>query len=241
MKRIIISSALVIVFILTLLFVSSVPENKGRFTVAENGNIVSPDGVEYKLLDDKGVLWYLGDIEFLAYVEGEKKTAVHYHSLYQTGVFSLKSASNDNILIRYRDYYGVSVYRKASLPDFDYSVDNIIRLEDARSDDLSSLDITHVSCGKGIVGKEAVAEFLSEIKKQPTAKEAGLYEMITKPGSNGLLENCLADHFIQGYYAEEPLLVRPFLRHNFNNLAYSLAYDGAEHVLPEEMMNKLKG
>ncbi len=236
------STALAFVLLLVVIFALPACGEKNLFTVAENGNLISPDGVEYKLLAREGELVYLGEIEHVAYIKGEKKTSMHMGNEYETGMFSLISAENDNILIRYQpnnEFY--SIYRKASLPEFDFSTDNIIRLEHVTNSYLGFyLDPAHATCGDGLVGKEAVAEFFAEIKKQPTAKEAGLYDLVTVPGSNGRLENCTVSYSIQGYYSDEPLLVRVFGWHNFNNLAYSIGYDGAEHVFPEDMLKKLE-
>lgn len=243
MKRTLKTTLTLLVILLSFLLLPlSSCESESVFTVAENGNVVSPDGVEYKFLANEGELSYLGELEFVASVKGEDKTSMHMGEDYQTGMFRLKSAENDNILIRVKPnnefYY---IYRKASLPEFDYSISNIIRLEYADSDHGYSSDPAHATCGKGIAGKEAVADFLAEIKNRPTAKDAGLYDLVTVPDSGGMLENCTVSYSIQGYYEDEPLLVHRFTMHNFNDLAYSLGYDGAEHVLPKDMLDKLKG
>ena len=237
-----INTALVFVLLFTLLCVMPACGGKNLFTVAENGNIISPDGVEYKLLAQEGELMFLGEIEFVAPIKGEKKTSIHLGNEYETGMFSLKSAENDNILIRYQpnnEFY--TIYRKASLPEFDFSADNIIRLEYVTKDSYAGAypNPAHATCGNGLVGKEEVKKFFAEIKKQPTSFEAGLYELVRVPNSNGGLKNCYVDYNLQGYYEDEPLLVRKFSIRNFNNIAYAIGYDGAEHVLPEEMLQKV--
>ena len=237
-----IKNALLLVLLFTMLCALPACGEESLFTVAENGNLISPNGVEYKFLAREGELGFLGEIEFVASVKGEKKTSMHLGNEYETGMFSLKSAENDNILIRYQpnnEFY--TIYRKASLPEFDFSTDNIIRLEYVTKDSYAGAypNPAHATCGKGLVGKEEVAKFFAEIKKQPTSFEARLYELVRVPGSNGRLENCYVNYNLQGYYEDEPLLVRKFSIRNFNNIAYAIGYDGAERVLPEEMLQKV--
>lgn len=214
------------------------------FTALENGNIVSPDGVEYSLLANEGILHYLGEREFLCGVKGEEivpqVVEEELQHIYQSGIFSIKGSDSDNILIRKlpnNEWY--SIYRKSDLPQFDFSIDNCIRLEMFSRDALPEERADHVTCGDGITDPAIIAEFLSDVRSQQTADEAGLDELIKLP--DGRLENCYGYAVIYGFFEEEPNLVRKLLIMSYNDLAYSVYLDGEEYVLPEEWLQALLG
>ena len=108
---------------------------------------------------------------------------------YQTGLFSIENDDSHDVLVRHSpDSEWFSLYRKTSLPPFDYSVDNCNRLELVLWKDSTENDIVHSSCGDGISSKEVIEEFLSDVRSQENPREAGVYELITQP--TGMLENC---------------------------------------------------
>ena len=205
----------------------------------ESGNIVSNDGVEYSLLANEGILYYFGDLEFSGSIQGEEKSSQHLGMPYQTGMFAIKNAKNDNILIRHApDNEWFSVYRKASLPAFDYSVDNCIRLEFVSGTGNRSEDAVHTTCGNGITDQSEIAAFLSEVRSQKSPREAGLYDLIQKP--DGMLENCYIYGVIYGFFEEEPNLVVLMAVSSYNDLAYSVSIEGKEYVLPTQWLEKLQ-
>ena len=213
--------------------------NEQLFTINENENIVSPSGVEYSLLANEWLLCYLGDLDFLGSIQGEEKTSQHLELTYQTGMFKIKDADNDNILIRYApNNEWCSIYRKTSLSDFALSVDNCIRLEFIPGIGNEIDDAIHTTCGEGISNQAEISEFLSEIRAQKDPDEAGLYDLVKKP--NGMLENCYLYGIVYGFFKEEPnLAVRMEIR-SYNNLAYSISIDDKEYVLPTEWLQKLE-
>ncbi len=203
------------------------------FTVLENGNILSPKGVEYSFLANEGILSFSEyDIEFLGYVHGETKTSQHLSSVFQTGIFGIKEIYSDipldDILIRrLPDSEWRAIYRKASLPEFDYSVDNCVRLGFASYHD-STLGET------SITDPIEIAAFLSTVRAQPDPREAGLYELIKKP--DGFLENCYLYGAIYGYFEETPFLYVEMQITSYNDLAYSIEIEGKEYVLPQHLL-----
>ena len=214
---------------------------KTVFTENENGNIVSPSGTEYGHLanEEFSSLYYLGDLEFQGSVEGEEKTSQHLGLSYQTGLFSIKNAETDNILIRHlpnNEWF--AVYRKTSLPTFDFSVDNCIRLELVSGSGNISDDGIHATCGDGITDKSEIAEFLYDVRSQKDPHEAGLYELVTKP--DGWYENCYVYAVIYGFFEDEPNLAVRMNVTSFNDLAYSVSIEEKEYVLPEEWLEKLQ-
>ena len=116
--------ALCLIFVLLILLCGC--SHDLRFTRNENGNLVSSSGVEYAHIATEGIdsLTYLGKLEFCGRVRGEKRTFRHLSETFQTGMFSIKDAENDNILIRYfPNNECFSIYRKTSLPPCDFTVD----------------------------------------------------------------------------------------------------------------------
>ena len=228
---------LCLVFLLVILLCGCSQDNV--FTKKENGNIISDSGVEYAHLANEGVLYYLGDLEFVGSIEGEEKTSRHLGLSYQTGMFAIKDADNDNILIRHApDNEWFSVYRKTSLPSFVFSVDNCIRLEFVSGIGNTESDVTHTTCGDGIVEASEIAEFLSDVRSQKDPCEAGLYDLIMKP--DGMFENCYVYGVVYGFFAEEPNLVVRLDVTSYNDLAYSISIDDKEYVLPVEWLQKLE-
>lgn len=215
------------------------------FTALENGDIVSPDGVKYSLLaSELNGTYYLGEREFICGVKGEEIVPLgveeELRHIYQSGIFSIKGSDSDNILIRKlpnNEWY--SIYRKSSLPEFDFGVDNCNRLELVSGTGNTEEDAPHTTCGDGITDPAIIAEFLSDIRSQQTADEAGLDELIKLP--DGRLENCYGYAVIYGFFEEESNVVRKLLIMSYNDLAYSVYLDGEEYVLPEEWLQALLG
>ena len=214
------------------------PTKEDTFTKNENGNIVSNSGVEYTHLANEGVLYYLGDLDFIGSIQGEEKSSQHLGLSYQTGMFAIKGADNDNILIRRApDNEWFSIYRKTSLPSLDFVVDNCIRFEYVSGIGNTESDVTHTTCGDGIVEASEIAEFLSDVRSQKDPREAGLYDLIKKP--DGMLENYYVYGVVYGFFEEEPNLAVRMDITSYNDLAYSISIDGKEYVLPAEWLQKL--
>ncbi len=181
----------------------------------------------------------MGDLAFVGSVQGEEKTSQHLGLSYQTGMFAIKDADTDNILIRYTpDNEWFAIYRKASLPNFDFSVDNCIRLEFVSGIGYIEEDAVHTTCGDGITDRSEISTFLSEIRMQKDPREAGLYDLIQKP--DGMWENCYAYGVIYGFFAEEPNLAVRMNITSYNDLAYSISIEDKEYVLPAEWLQKLE-
>ena len=201
--------------------------------------MISSSGIEYVHLANEGRLYYLGELEFLNGVKGEPKTTKHLSTTYKTGMFAIKNAETDNILIRhYSDSEWDGIYRKASLPPFDFSVDNCIRLELVSVAEDYEKDSIHSTCGHGITDKTEIASFLSDVRSQKGPTEAGLYDLIKKP--DGSLTKCYTKAVIYGYFAEEPNLVIRIPITSFNDMAYSISIEDSDYILPETWLQKLK-
>lgn len=208
------------------------------FTAKENNNIANVSGIEYKHIAYEGVLYYLGEIEFVGGIQGETKTTDLSGVTEQNGMFAIKGSQTDNILIRHLpDNEWFAVYRKASLPDFDFSVDNCIRLEFIAGSSFPR-DTTHISCGEGIATKAEIGAFLAEVRSQKSPEEAGLYDMVRKP--DGMLENCYLYGYLCGFFAEEPNLAVFMEIFSYNDLAFSVAIEGKTYVLPESWLQQFQ-
>ena len=156
--------------------------------------------------------------------------------------FATKGDEEKNVLLRLpSDSEWGSIYRKASLPTFDLSVDNCARLELVFGNHMETYrkKREHAACGEGVTDRGEIAEILSEIREQKSAKEAGLYKMIRN--SDGYLENCYICGVVFGFFEEEPGIVLIMQVQSFNDLAYSIKLEGKEYVLPEKVLQKLQG
>lgn len=214
-------------------------ENTAVLANNENGDSINVSGSEYIHLANEGKLYYLGELDFVCGIQGEDETSEHGGMQYQTGMFAVKNASNDNILVRHApNNEWFSIYRKASLPSFDFSIDNCNRLELVFGGTLAENGGEHVLCNGGISDKAEIATFLSEIRAQDDPRKAGLYDMIKKP--DGMLENCYVYGEIYGFFEEEPNLAIKMQITSFNDLAYSVSIGDDEYVLPESWLNKLE-
>ncbi len=214
-------------------------EETAVFIKKENGNFTSTSGIEYSLLANGGIIYYLGDLEFSGGILGEEKTSQHLVSTYRTGMFKIKDTDNDNILIRRApNNEWFSVYRKTSLSDFDFSVDNCIRLEFVSGIGNIHDDIVHTTCQDGISDQDEIDKFLSEIRMQEDPREAGLYDMIKQP--DGRLENCYVYGVVYGFFEEEPNLALKMQITSYNDLAYSISMRERDYVLPKEWLEKLQ-
>ena len=224
--------------ILLLSGCSQTEEDLFRFN--KDGNLVSPAGVEYTYLtNEEEGFCCLGNFEFAGSVEGEEKTSQHLSNSYQTGIFAIKGAENDNLLIRQAPKNEwKSIYRKASLSAFDISVDHCIRLKlisgrgEAAKDDINSIS------EDGITERSEVTAFLSEVRMQKDPEEAGLYDLVRK--SDGMFENCYEYGVVYGFFEEEPDLAFLMPVTSYNDLAYSISIGDKAYVLPSEWLQKLE-
>lgn len=230
MKRFI---CLLTVLIMILCGCQSASNN--TFTISDNGNIVSENGTEYAFLANEGILYYFGDLEFVGSVRGEPKTAKIMGISYQMGMFKIIGAENDNILVRYVPSEWCAIYRKASLPTFDFSVDNCIRLEFILGSGYIR-DAVHTTCGDGITDKSEISDFLSDVRMQENPHDAGLYDLVRQP--DGRLENCYECGVIYGFFDEEPNVAIAMPVTSYNDLAYSVTIGGEQYVLPEEWFQR---
>lgn len=201
-------------------------------------DLINVSGVDYSYFATEGFLYYLGELEFVGRIPGEEKYLRHLGSKTKTGMYAIKNSENRDVLIRITpDSEWFYFYRKASLPEFDFSVDNCVRLEFVKGKDLFEHDIAHASCGDGITDKAEIAAFLSEIRKQKDPNEAGLYDLAKNP--DGKFENCYTYGAIYGFFAEEPYLITRMDIRSYNDLAYSIEVDNKEYVLPKELLQKI--
>lgn len=213
--------------------------NDNVFTKAESGNLVNASGVEYAHLANEGILYYLGNLEFQGSIKGEEKTSQHLDYSYQTGLFALKNDETNNILIRHApDNEWFSIYRNSSLPPFDFSVDNCIRLELVSGVGNTENDAIHTTCGDGVVDTLEIAEFLSDVRSQKDPREAGLYDLVKM--LDGMSENCYIFAVIYGFFKDEPNIVIRMDITSYNDLAYSVSIEGKEYVLPNEWVQRLQ-
>ena len=209
------------------------------FTKTEDGNLISASGTEYEHLANETDLHYLGDLVFQGGVEGEPEASQHLGVSYQTGLFSIKNAETDNILVRRTpNNEWFSIYRKTSLPPFDFSADNCTRLELVLGIGDIENDGIHTTCGDGISNRSVITEFLSDVRSQTDPREAGLYDLIKKP--DGMLENCYIYAVIYGFFEDEPNLAIRMDITSYNDLAYSISIEGKEYVLPETWIQRFQ-
>lgn len=237
MKRIL---AITLLFFLLCGCTQSIQEQENSvFTKTENGNLISAAGVEYSHLANEGVLYYLGELEFVGSIQEEEQTSQHLGLSYQTGMYAIKNSPNDNIFIRYApNNEWFSIYRKSDLPVSDFSVDNCIRLEFVPGIGNQEKASIHVNCNGGIVDKSKITEFFANIRSQKSPREAGLYDFIKQP--NGMLENCYVYGVVYGFFKDEPNLAIRMEITSYNDLAYTISIGESEYVLPELWLEELQ-
>lgn len=201
------------------------------FTETENKSIVASDGSEYTFVGFEYNVQWLGELDFIAHMEGEIETFVHLSSEVKTGMFYVNGERD--VLVRYfPDNEFGAVYVKSGLLESEISLENCIRFVLVR--DLYSSDSETALSTKGITECE---RFLNEIKSGQKAEEAGLYDLVRHP--NGLFENCYIYGYICGIVQEDIDIVIPLMVTSFDDKAYSIRIDDAEYVLPEEWLSEL--
>ena len=204
----------------------------GLFTSPDPKTVVAPDGTEYRFLANEGILCHVGELEFQGSVEGAAEKPDYPGASSRAGMFAVKGDVEQNILIRVfpdSEWYGI--YRKASLPELDVSVDNCSRMVFVSLRQLYSAPDEQLFRGNGITDPEEIRAFLSDLRAQPDPIEAGLYDLITQ--EDGRLLNCYEPGAICCFFDEEPLVFVPLYVTSYNDLAWSVRLDGAAHVLPE--------
>lgn len=195
-------------------------------------------GTDYAYLATEGTLYYLGELEFETGIDGEPESFGHLLGTIQTGLYSIKGAGTDNILIRYRpDNEWAAIYRKSDLPPLDYSADNCCRLEFVKSGFDLIADAVHVSCGDGISDPSVIADFLSDVRRQQTPDQAGLYNLIHS-SDDGFKTICQRG-VIYGFFREEPYVAVRMPVYSYSDQAYSISIEGKDYVLPEKWVGLL--
>lgn len=208
-----------------------------RFTVgiAEGGGgvIVAEDGTEYVLVGTEGALWTLPllETEFLGHIEGEVKSFFHMGVEFKTGMYS--TGGNTDVLQRIHPYSEWhSVYVRSGLLQKEVKTENCIRFVFSKSENGDIL-----RPGRGT---DECERFLREIMDSPTAKEAGLYDLVRQP--NGIFKNCYVYGYVYGILQEDLNVVIPMQILSFDDKAYSIRLNGIsneEYVLSEEWLERL--
>ena len=217
---------------------------KNTFKILRNGNILSPDGIEYSFFANEGWIVVFGEVNFFGRVFLEYPKLHHLGGSRDTGMYTYEISNND-ILFRvqpgneWRTYY-----RKSTLPVLELDAKNCIRYEfvdyrDTHKYDYNyiSPDILHLSNNEGINDSEEIEHFLIELINAKSPEEAGLYEMIRK--ENGLLENCYLIGYVYGYFQEDKNVAIAFRVWSFNDLAYSIDTNFGKYVITKELLEKL--
>ena len=220
---------------------------EGVFVPLPNRRMIAPDGTEYVRLSMESpfVSTFFGSKTFVGRVADDELLPTRW-SPWELGMYSLEGDYNLEILIRVHPRYdNWFFYRKASLPPLDLLVDNCIRFELVRRG--APRDIAHMSCGMGISDIHEAQAFLSDIRSQPTAREAGLHELVTRP--DGRFENLVHYGTVFGFFEDVANLAVPLQIRSFNGEAFSIAYHYIdvhgtpamnERVLPEKWLDILR-
>ena len=219
---------------------SSTTDNTAEISVFsknEKGNLVNEKGIEYEFLAGEAFLECIGELEFVGSVKGEEEFTSHLDGLFKNGMYAIKGAENDNILIRQvPNSEWRAIYRKSSLPKMDYSLENSIRLEFIS--EVYNMSDSHVTCGEGVVDKSTILSFLEDVKAQKSPEEAGLYDLVKQP--NGMLENCYVCGAICAFFEEEPNLAVKMNITSYNDLAYSISIENKSYVLPTKWFKAIQ-
>ena len=216
------------------------PEIFSAFKKTANGNFLSPWDEEYVFLANEGTLYAFDAAgwQFEGGVKGEGKMSRRY------GFFSCKDDENKNVLIRKTDSEWYGIYRKASLPKLDISVDNCSKLQLVYMEGLISyyegtigMDELRWVIGEAVTDPAEISAFLSDVRSQQSPEAAGLYDLIEQ--ENGFLENCYEYGDIYGYFAEEPFVRVSMTVTSYNDLAFSVSIGDRSYVLPEKWLERL--
>lgn len=157
---------------------------------------------------------------------------------FQTGFYSVDGDTTGRFLIR-RSYNSewFSIYRKNSLPSFDYAAENCDRLILLLAKDLKWGQPLYIEHEGGISDKTAITAFCREIRTQEEAGEAGLLNLVKK--SDGTYENVYVYGAVFGLFDEEPNLALKMEILSYNDLAFSKSLEGKAYVLPREWLERL--
>lgn len=213
------------------------------FYETKDGRIISrEDGTEYTFLAFESDLVLLGEYEHAGQLQGEDKYLRHMGFNTLSGIYLPENSDKSSVLERILpncEWY--QIYRDASLPALDTSLDGIVRIEwIGGSLARYYADISHSSCGYGLTG-EKMREFFKAVYASPTADEANLAESIRK--DNGLLENCYVAAYVFGYFEDEPNIALTMEILSYNDTAYtiSLPYEDyyEEYIIPDEWLTEL--
>ena len=200
-----------------------------KFKEIDNKAVVANDGTEYTFVGNEGIVYCFGEWEFIGHIKGEKKQFDHLRSTIKTGMYSVNGGRD--VLVRYfPDNEFAAIYVKSDLLTTEVTLENCIRFEFVKATRFHEANQ---------ISKKSITDcerFLTEIKAGQTAKDAGLYDLITQP--DGMLKNCYAYGYVCGIIQEDVNIFIPLVVMSFDDKAYSITIDGVEYVLPEEWVTK---
>lgn len=215
--------------LIPLLCFSACGEKENAFSEAENGKLLSPSGREYVYFASELELSYLGEPSFFGSVKGEEKTSEIMGLPVQTGLFSVESGENPDVLIRvHPDSEFFSIYRKGDLSPFDFSVENCARLELKEGGKVSG----------AISDKGEIADFLSEVRGREVSRETDLTGRAPNP--YGSFINVHRIGAVYGCFDEEASLAIAMDLWSYNDEAFSIEIEGTEYALPEVWLERLR-
>jgi len=227
---------------------------EGVFVQLDNRNIIAPYGTEYVRLSMTPFVTFFGSKNFVGGVADEGSLP-NIWAPWELGMYSLDGDDNLGILLRMHPRSDNWLfYRKASLPPLDLSLDNCIRFELIRElhtnrNGYFSHDLAHMSCGMGITDPDKIQAFLADIRSQPTAREAGLHDLVRRP--DGRYENLVHYGTVFGFFENVANLAVPLRIDSFNGEAYAISFHYIDdygnlarlrtrRVLPEEWLDILR-
>lgn len=199
------------------------------FTADDDGKVFSmDDGTEYVSVGVEGRVWCFGEQEFVGHIEGEKTSFTHLGLEIKTGMYSV--GGNQDVMVRYfpDNEFGF-IYVKKDLLKTEATLDNCTKLgfvKNIYNDETASPGNLITEC----------SQFLDEIRSGPSAKEAGLYDLVIQP--NGYYKNCYVYGYICGVIQEDVNIVIPMTVKSFDDKAYSVTIDDVEYVLPQEWLDR---
>ncbi len=214
-------------------------KNLDYYQLKDDGTIVAPDGTKYVSVCVEGFLELMGKKTRIGVVAGEEG---HKSYGFENGLYVCEQDTDHVMLLRYmpESEWGV-FYRKKTAPPLDYSLQNCVRLElvgyqELQSDqNMYSAGADHITCGKGIVGREKVAAFFKAVMSAGPA--VGLNESVEK--EDGTPENIYAYGNIYGFFEGETAAVIPFCVTTYDDKAFSVMIDNVDYVLPTEYLEQL--
>jgi hypothetical protein len=216
-------------------------ENEYRQNI--NGNIISPDGVEYVFLASETEYVTFGEYSFISYIKGQPRKLGHGDGNTDAGVYSVYNDPNLTILYRvnynseWSDYYIKKDLLKNNLSFENCCSFKFIKTENGWFDRYWP-DIYYLTSDVGIYEENIVNNFINDMESKKILDE-NYFSIFKSPPGTLFNDDFLFLGYIYGFFKNIPNLALPGEVYKGSDNLYYLTIKSNVYIIDINWLIKL--